>query len=250
MPKIPRGERARARQLILELYMAGFTPQEIEELTGARWKSNTIVKYCRGLEVKDTSEKDKAMSLLKEFIQRKGNWEELEFYVETKKALNSEGWDINDLIEQKKEMDKYDVDLEMVGAINAMLRNQDAKWDWFLEYYKLVVDVIKLDYTFPGLELLKEKTLELGGIEATIKTITHVITEAQSQELANKFKKQMDALDEEYRAEERRLEEVMHQIKLKQSLVDYANQLLYQYKLDPIALQTIITLAQKLGEPT
>ena len=85
MTNIPRDERAKARQLMRELYLSGFTSQEIEELTEARWKSNTISKYCRDLEVKDTSEKNKALGLLKEFILNDGSWDELEYYIKQKR---------------------------------------------------------------------------------------------------------------------------------------------------------------------
>jgi hypothetical protein len=249
-PRIPRDERAKARQLIRELYLAGFTPQEIEELTEVRWKSNTISKYCRGLEVKGTSGKNKALGLLKEFILIDGSWEELEYYVKTKKNLGSENLVLDDVIELKREIDYHGVDLSTVGSINAYLREKKSKWNWFLDSFKLVIAVLGLGYTFADLETLKEKTIEFGGLEPAIRTIAYAITEAEVQKKTNEFNKQIESLVDEAKAEERKLDEIMHQIKLKQFFVDYAEKLLNVYKFDPIALQTIITVAQNYGEPT
>jgi hypothetical protein len=88
--KIPQNERAEARRLMKELYINGFLPNEIEFLTKDRWKRDTISKYCRNLEVKDTSEKDEALALMKEFVMINGSWDELTYYVKTKRSLDSD----------------------------------------------------------------------------------------------------------------------------------------------------------------
>jgi hypothetical protein len=165
--------------------MAGFTPQEIEELTEARWKSSTIARYCRELEVKDTSEKNQALGLLKEFIQNDGSWEELEFYVKTKKSLESENLILDDIIEQKKEIDYHGVDLSIIGSINDMLRKENTKWDWFFKYFNLVINVINLGYSLSELEALKQKTLEWGGFDSVIRNISYALTEAEVHKKIN-----------------------------------------------------------------
>jgi hypothetical protein len=250
MPKISRDVRAKARQLISELYSVGFTPKEIEELTEARWKSNTISKYCRGLEVKDSSEKNEALALLKEFILNDGSWDELEFYVKTKKNMSSEDLVLDDLIELKKDIDYHGLDLSTVGSINGLLRKNDTKWDWFLDYFVKVGAVVELGYTVEDLEALKQKTLEFGGLNTVFSTIAYAYTEAEAKKEISKFNKHIESMKDEAKAEERNLEEIMHRIKINQFYFDYAEKLLNVYKLDPIALQTILTLAQKYGEPT
>ncbi len=90
--KLFRAERAEARAYIRELYIDGFSPEEILFLAGghdSHWKESTIKKYCRGLEVKDTKTKNRALELLVEYIQVNGDWDELSDYVEDKKSLNS-----------------------------------------------------------------------------------------------------------------------------------------------------------------
>jgi hypothetical protein len=249
MPKIPRDVRKKARQHICELYMAGFTPQEIEYLTEARWKSNTIAKYCRGLEVNDTLEKNRMLGLLKEFVQIDGSWEELDYYVKTKRNLKSENLVLDDIIEQKKEIDNHGVDLETIGSINTMLTNYNTNWERFLDYYKLVISVLELGYSFPDLETIKQKTLELGGIDPAITTIGFALTKADVEKEIIKVNKQIYDTIERSKAEERKLEEIKHSAKIIQTYVDYAEELLNKYRLDPIALQTIITTAQKYGKP-
>ena len=66
----------------------------------------------------------------------------------------------------------------------------------------------------------------------------------------NELNRQIEILLDLKKAEERKLEEIMHQIKIQQIYVDYAKKLLNVYKFDPISLQTILTVAQNYGEPT
>ena len=113
----------------------------------------------------------------------------------------------------------------------------------------MVLDVLELGYTYPDLETLKQKTLEFGGLAPAIRTISYVLTEADVQKKISEFNKDIENLVAEAKAEERRLEEIMHQIKIKQIFVDYAEKFLNVYKLDPITLQTILTVAQQYGEP-
>lgn len=249
-PKITRAERAIARQMILELYTAGFTPGEIEYLCNARWKNNTIAKYCRGLEVKRTSEKDRALGLMKEFILNDGSWEELEYYIETKKKLGTEGLNIGEVIEQKKNIDFHKLELTEIASISTTLKDKGSNWTQFLDYMKLVLDVLKLGYTVPDLETLYTKTLELGGIESTIRNIVYAFSEVEVQKEINACNKKIENLIDKRRGEERKLEEIMHQAKIKQIYVGYAERLLDTFKLDPFALQTILIMAENFGEPT
>jgi hypothetical protein len=250
LPKISRSDRARARKLIGVLYQAGFLPHEIEELANTRWKRNTISKYCRELEVKNTSEKDRALGLMKEFILNNGSLEELDYYVKIKKELESEGLSIDDIVENKCDVDNYKLDLAEVASISAVLKEKGSTWNQFLDYTKLVLDVLQLGYTIQGLEILHKKTLELGGFESTIRTISFALSEAEVRNEIQSLNKDIEKIIDEAEREERNLEEIMHQAKVKQFYVDYAEQLLDKYKLDPFALQTILTTARLYGEPT
>ncbi len=249
MPKKSHKDRAKARELIKELYLAGFTPLEIEELTEANWKRNTISKYCKGLEVKDTSEKSKVMDLLKEFVSNDGSWEEMEYYVKTKKSLESENLDLDDVIEQKKQIEYNDLNLEDVGFINEKLREKKLKWTEFIGHIELAFSVVNIGYSIEELKILRDKTLENGGIEPTIRTINYVLSEAEIQKEIQKGKKIIENLKDEARVEERRKDELMHQIKINQFYVGYAEKLLNEYNLGPFTLQMILTTAKKFGEP-
>ena len=250
MPKIPRSERAKARQHMRVLYTAGFTPQEIEELSNVRWKSNTIAKYCRDLEVESTSEKNNALGLMKEFILIDGSWEELNFYVKTKQNLDSEDLSIDDIMEQKKEIDYHKLELADVASINTALKEKDSNWNQFLDYTRVVLDVLQLGYKIADLEILYKKTLEFGGLESTIRNIVYAFSEAEVQKEISSLNKNIEKIVDEARGEQRKLEEIIHQAKIKQFYVDYAEKLLDIFKLDPISLQTIINVAENFGEPT
>ena len=98
--KLSQVDRAKAREHIKELFIAGFSPAEIMFLAGGKdshWKESTIKKYCRGLEVKDTKMKERTLGLLEEYVTQDGDWGELGDYVRDKKALEKEGLSFNDL---------------------------------------------------------------------------------------------------------------------------------------------------------
>ena len=78
----------------------------------------------------------------------------------------------------------------------------------------------------------------------------YAFSEAEVQKEISSLNKNIEKIVDEARGEQRKLEEIIHQAKIKQFYVDYAEKLLNIFKLDPISLQTIINVAENFGEPT
>jgi hypothetical protein len=114
----------------------------------------------------------------------------------------------------------------------------------------LVLELLELGYTSSDLKYLKEKTLKFGGLESIINTISYALNEAEIQEKISSINKDIKNTVDKAMMEERKLEEIKHEAKIIQFYFDYAKKLLDTYKLDPVALQTILTTAQQYGQPT
>ncbi len=244
---IPREDRARARKNIEKLYTLGFTPEEIVYF--ASWiTADTIKRYCRSLEVKESTQKEHAMKLLSQFAAINGDWKEFEYYIETKNKLKEEDYSLDDLLEVKKGVDKHDIDLEDVGWITAKLGEDNRSWEWFLEQVSLLLAIWKQGWTPEDLETLREKTAKMG-FRPLLDTIVFTLTKEEVQAKVDEFNKEI----EESIAESNRVEAKIDRLNIEHSAslthIRYAKTLQDQYKIDIKALGTILETAEKGGDP-
>lgn len=244
---IPREDRAHARKNIEKLYTLGFTPDEIVYF--ASWiTTDTIKKYCRSLEVKESTQKEHAMKLLSQFVSMNGKWEELEYYIGTKNKLEAERYSLDDLLEVKKGVDKHDIDLEDVGLITAKLGEDNQSWEWFLEQVSLLLVIYKQGWTPVDLKTLREKTAKMGFMPL-LDTIEFTITREEMDVKIKEFHQFIERL----LAEAKEIENNIIQLDLKHAArlthIRYAETLQDQYNFDINALGTILKTAEKGGDP-
>jgi predicted nucleic acid-binding Zn-ribbon protein len=84
---------SKAKQLMGTLREAGYTNQQVSELTNEAWTEPTIKLYTRGIEVKDSSVKQNEVKLISEMIRKGLNFEDVQFALSLKTDLDSRGLD-------------------------------------------------------------------------------------------------------------------------------------------------------------
>jgi hypothetical protein len=245
--KRSREDSAQARENMEKLYNMGFTPDEIWFFVS--WLAlDTVKRYCRGLEVKDTKQREHILELLGEYVKNDGNWDELQYYVDTKKKLEQEDMSIDDLLDVKKDVDLYNIDLSGFGRISAKLEKDASNWDEFIDQFSLPLQVLEQGWTVEQLSTLKEKTNEFG-FDPLVKNIAYAYSQEQINAEEKKFNKKLEELVEE--ANE--IETLITRLDLKHSALRthilYAKTLVDEYNMDLSALKTIISVAKKLGDP-
>lgn len=82
-------EFERGKEICRGLRSVGYTIQWIEDFTEGRIWSGTIKRWTRGMEVKDTSGRDKLMEELRVFVESGHSVSDLDEYAEAKKTLES-----------------------------------------------------------------------------------------------------------------------------------------------------------------
>jgi hypothetical protein len=208
LSRIPQDDRRWAKECIRELYSKGFSYSEIEYLVGGRWKRSTIKKYCLGVEVKDTAEKDMVLDVLREYVESEGDWEEIEYYVDTKRKLDKR-FSLEQIIEFKEDFDRHDLKPEEVAPLFSYMNEKDIKFSHVVNQLKNLSDLYGLGYTPADLEYLYKNTIKYGGIEEFKRNFMRSITERELSILVQESKKEVkkwNSLADEKRLELERLE--------------------------------------------
>src|SRR5712691_3009120 len=86
---------SRARQLMGILREAGYTNQQVSELSNGAWTEPTIKLYTRGVEVRDSSIKQNEVKLIAEMVRRGLSFDEVELALSLKADLDSKGLNFN-----------------------------------------------------------------------------------------------------------------------------------------------------------
>ena len=244
---IPKEDRARARKNMEKLYTLGFLPDEIVYF--ASWvKADTVKRYCRGLEVKESTQKEHRMALLGQFASMNGKWEELEYYIETKTKLENEGMSLDDILAIKKSIETHKISLKDLGLITSQLEAQGQDWTWLLTHVSTTKQVFTQGWTPESLALLRKKTAEMG-LMSLLENIGHALTREEMDVEIKDFHQRMDKL----LAEEKEIINNIIQLDLKHAAkithIQYAETLQDQYKFDINAIATILKTAEKGGDP-
>jgi predicted nucleic acid-binding Zn-ribbon protein len=82
---------SKAKQLMGGLREAGYTNQQVSELTSGVWTEPTIKLYTRGVEVKDSSIKQNEVNLIAEMVRRGLTFDEVQLALSVKTDLDSKG---------------------------------------------------------------------------------------------------------------------------------------------------------------
>jgi|GEM_PF-1934777 len=82
---------SRARQLMGILREAGYTNQQVSELSNGAWTEPTIKLYTRGVEVRDSSIKQNEVKLIAEMVRRGLSFDEVELALSLQADLDSKG---------------------------------------------------------------------------------------------------------------------------------------------------------------
>jgi predicted nucleic acid-binding Zn-ribbon protein len=85
---------SKAKQLMGSLREAGYTNQQVSELTSGAWTEPTIKLYTRGVEVKDSSIKQNEVKLIAEMVRRGLTFDEVQLALSVKTDLDSKGLNI------------------------------------------------------------------------------------------------------------------------------------------------------------
>jgi hypothetical protein len=244
---LSRGDRANARENIRVLFNFGFIEGEIGYF--ANWlKVDTIKKYCRGLEVKSMEEKERILALLGEFSGIDGDWDELEYFVDSKKKLMKEDLSLDDLLTLKNDVDRFNIDLKDFGRLSASFDKDNKDWEWFLDKVSMLNQLQELGYTIEILTEIKELTDKIG-LEATFERIVNVVIVEKNKATLEKFKKIEEERVTELKDVENKIKQLNLEYTTKKTHVNYAEKLIDEYNLDLSALKTIISTAEKWGEP-
>jgi len=86
---------SRAKELMKTLRTAGYTNQEVSDLTSGAWTEPTIKQYTRGVEVVDSSAKRSEISLMSEMVRVNLSFEDIKFALSLKSDLESKGLNLN-----------------------------------------------------------------------------------------------------------------------------------------------------------
>jgi len=82
---------SRAKELMRTLRMAGYTNQDVSDLTSGTWTEPTIKQYTRGAEVVDSSAKRSEISLMAEMVRANLSFEDIKSGLSLKSDLESKG---------------------------------------------------------------------------------------------------------------------------------------------------------------
>ena len=247
MKKKPRSVKRQARECIEKLYTLGFTPGEISYYVD--WiKLDTIKRYCRGLEVKDTTQKETVLGLLEEYVNMDGDWDELESYIENKKEIQKGEPGLEELKKLQKQINEFDIDLKELDKISTKLYEVDRDWGWLLEQVLGFFKLIEQGWTPEDLAVIKEKT-EGFGVRSLIENIFFAYSKEQIKKALDEELLNIEKLHVEQRKIQNQIDTLRNQKAVLTGYIKYAELLQEKYHFDLNALQTILAIAENGEDP-
>ncbi|MGA3193354.1 MAG: hypothetical protein ABSD73_12785, partial [Candidatus Bathyarchaeia archaeon] len=119
------GEKlTKAKKLMRQLREAGFTNEEVSQLTNQIWSKDTTKRYTRGTEVNDPAPKKRAMELLGELIARGITLEEVERALSVRKGLETREVSVDDVSGFLDDIKKSKIDMK--DMLRVYWENKDA----------------------------------------------------------------------------------------------------------------------------
>jgi hypothetical protein len=119
------GEKlTKAKKLMRQLREAGFTNEEVSQLTNQIWSKDTTKRYTRGTEVNDPAPKKRAMELLGELIARGMTLEEVERALSVRKGLETRGVSVDDVSGFLDDIKKSKIDMK--DMLRVYWENKDS----------------------------------------------------------------------------------------------------------------------------
>jgi hypothetical protein len=230
-----------------DLRRIGFTNREIMVMTGMRWKESSIKKYTRGVKVVSRKEKDRVLSAVRELVASDKTVEEVEDFLVFKKKIATHvsmdtfvtmgldfigsGIPLNDFVDlyialkdSNRSLDDLQVGLERLG----ILKGHDIG-------LKELQILVRLTSKFGGLESIHEAFKDYESLEDMQKIIEH----------AEKYLETLAISAKEKELNIKELEQKGQVLKLHLETVKY----LYDNNFDLVALENLMELAKKIGEP-
>ena len=113
----------KAKKLMRQLREAGFTNEEVSQLTNQIWRKDTIKLYTRGTEVNDPAPKKRAMDLLGELIARGMTLEEVERALSVRKGLETREVSVDDVSSFLDDTKKSKTDMKDILQVYRETKN-------------------------------------------------------------------------------------------------------------------------------
>ncbi len=123
-PLSPQDQEA-AKECMRALKRWGFTSEEISELSGRAWDASTIRSYTLDVKVEDIHVKARAIDLVVKMIEKDLSLNEVEASVSFKITLDSQGINLEDLLNVLKVAKNSNVNLQdLLGTVLEMINSK------------------------------------------------------------------------------------------------------------------------------
>lgn len=117
---LPKEKQDRAKELMKMLREKGFTNKEISRVSqkgGGGWSEATVKLYTRGSVVRDPSQKEKALALLVELLNRNLTLGDVENDLSIRKSIEEKGLTFDEFLTYKSEFDALKFPLKEANLI-------------------------------------------------------------------------------------------------------------------------------------
>jgi predicted nucleic acid-binding Zn-ribbon protein len=238
-----------AKRFMATLREAGYTNQEISDLTKGAWSEATVKLYSRGTDVKDSTIKHTALNLLSELVSRGLTMNDVQSVLSLKRDLDSAGLKIEDLSLLLGEATRVGIDIKPLVQLFQDVRESlpEASIDDLANIIAYKTELVRLGIGTPELQNIVNALRNYGEPSKILVAISTFGSIKSIEEKIDKLSAEKDGLDAKVSSLRSEIEHLENKkATLQSSLEQYDN--LRSAGFDQAALAILADTCKKYGD--
>jgi hypothetical protein len=246
--KLDKSQRDRAAALMRQLRVYGFTNRELHVLAGGRISEPTIKRGTRNLVVKDTTEHDKVIGMLRDFALGGNTLKDLDDYKVARETLSGLAT-FGDCVKMATNLTAIGADLKGLLELSGKLAALGLQAPAIRKNIDLNNDLAKRGLTPEIQEKIRETAEKYGSPERVLDALKTFGDIDKMLSYERNLKEQLSTLTQEEAASKRRKEDYDAEALRQKTFLDIVRLLVADYSYDYSSLKALHELAGKYGDP-
>jgi DNA-binding transcriptional MerR regulator len=249
LPRRSHAQSRDAKQLFRVLREAGFTNKELETFVDKRWKMRTIKTYTGGVEVKDTSEKDKLMVDLRRFTIDGYKPENLKDYIEDKTSVEHYGLTFKDVVSEAGKLRSLGMNLDEVKTLNTWLAEHNLSLGKIITVMNEINSLKKQGLSPEIFEKMISSMKIYGGLDNVLTALKEYPGLADIHNRKQELREEINKLEKEIIDKEKTRDNISLMTASMMNYYIIAKNMVENYSFDLPSFETLMQLLSKHGSP-